>query len=117
MNYEPNTADWQVGDIVIHDADAKKPHMLMVVVDHLETDEGREYATVYLDTERNRQKRYWNPMRNLHDPARFNITPPTSAEIVERFIAALHGGTISNDRAMLIRHFWAKVKNGGADHD
>lgn len=31
MNYEPNAIQWQKGAIVIHDADAKEPKMLMRV--------------------------------------------------------------------------------------
>jgi hypothetical protein len=32
MIHPPNTTPWRVGDIVIHDDDAKRVHMLMVVV-------------------------------------------------------------------------------------
>ena len=33
MNYPPNTQDWQIGDWVIHDADAKGWKYLMLVID------------------------------------------------------------------------------------
>ncbi len=87
MNYEPNQIDWQLGDIVIHDADAKREDMLMVVVGiHADED---AIDTIYLD-QRNakgvysnprirydRGKRYaliyTNPKEALHNPARFGI--------------------------------------------
>lgn len=30
--HEPNTVQWRVGDLVIHDSDAKRADMLMIVV-------------------------------------------------------------------------------------
>lgn len=45
MNYEPNTIRWQPGDLVIHDADAKNRHMLMVVLGH---DSRGDVQTIYL---------------------------------------------------------------------
>lgn len=38
--HPPNTAEWRVGDYVIHDADAKRADMLMVVT-------GRSRVGVY----------------------------------------------------------------------
>jgi len=31
MNYSENKHDWKIGDLVIHDADAKEARMLMLV--------------------------------------------------------------------------------------
>lgn len=78
MNYEPNTKEWQVGDLVIHDADAKDHKMLMVVT-RIKKPTGYEfrecrgllYCTKYLNDSRKHQ--YENILSELHDPARFNI--------------------------------------------
>ena len=70
MIYEANTTRWKIGDIVIHDADAKTDRMLMRVVG--ETDDGR-LITRYLDRSVCRDK-YENRPEVLHDPARFGIT-------------------------------------------
>src|SRR4030042_2112316 len=73
MNYEPNKKIWDVGDIVIHDADAKREDMLMRIVE-IKIEYGREIVkTVYID----KKKRDFGPMKNdiefLHDPKEFNI--------------------------------------------
>lgn len=76
VNYPPNTQRWQRGDIVIHDKDAKRPEMLMVVQGyHRYTGECR---TTYLhpDYLQCMQKRYYNDIQYLHDPARFGIEVP-----------------------------------------
>lgn len=49
MNYPPNEIDWDLGDIVLHDADAKEPRMLMVVVGKMQVLLSVTYLTVYLD--------------------------------------------------------------------
>lgn len=46
MNYEPNTINWKVGDLVIHDADEKAERMLMKVIAIFENGRiGTEYLT------------------------------------------------------------------------
>lgn len=74
MNYTANTTRWAFGDLVIHDADAKREYMLMRVVDYAA--DGR-CQTEYVDKD---QRRQWNrngegPLLNrlevLHDPKRF----------------------------------------------
>lgn len=88
MNYEPNTTCWMPGDLVIHDADAKREDMLMLVLGR----DGRgDFQTIYLN--HNRLTDYTNikdtphglqlrakvltiPGEVLHDPARFFGTYP-----------------------------------------
>jgi hypothetical protein len=75
--HPPNTIAWQTGDHVIHDADAKRADMLMVVI-------GRSrdgiFRTRYLfpDTmPRAWKRKIWrNTLDALHDPSRFGIVVP-----------------------------------------
>lgn len=69
MNYEANITPWKHGNIVIHDADAKEPRMLMKVV-CIQRD-GR-YRTQYID-KRHKRTMWVNDMASLHDPAHFGI--------------------------------------------
>lgn len=76
MNYEPNTTHWEPGSLVIHDADAKRPDMLMRVVGY-----GPDGLCVTEYVERRWQdghgKRMRSPWRNpitvLHTPERFGL--------------------------------------------
>lgn len=69
MNHAPNLEHWPVGAIVIHDADAKEPRMLMKIVGF--TRDG--YAkTKYLGS-RTRREIHTNRMVVLHDPRRFGL--------------------------------------------
>lgn len=75
MNYEPNTEQWRWYDLVIHDADAKHPKMLMKVIGF--TRDGL-VKTQYLDQRGIRKnglprKVYENEMKYLHAPERFDI--------------------------------------------
>lgn len=75
MNYEPNIISWQVGDLVIHDADAKQEHMLMRVTGF--TRDGL-VKTMYhrpgKDMPPRQRKKVWrNELKYLHDPNRFGI--------------------------------------------
>jgi hypothetical protein len=75
-----NTMAWAVGDYVIHDADAKRADMLMVVT-------GRSRAGVYRTRyafpetlPRSWQRKVWrNTVESLHDPRRFGIETPVTA--------------------------------------
>lgn len=69
MNYEPNTTQWKVGDVVIHDADAKRNDMLMIVVGF--SNDGW-YKTTYM-SKLKPQKTYHNELKYLHDPKRFGL--------------------------------------------
>ena len=91
MNYEPNTVDWKPGDIVIHDDDAKRPEMLMILTANL--GKGGRPATKsalllppietrYLNPNQpmTGKKIYYNDKKYLHDPARFGIETPKEAK-------------------------------------
>jgi hypothetical protein len=74
MNYTPNTIDWQIGDLVIHDADHKSDDMIMRVTGR--TRDGL-IKTKYLGPDRRWKNKIWaNPKEALHDPERFGITIP-----------------------------------------
>lgn len=76
--YEANTIEWSVGDYVVHDDDAKRADMLMVVI-------GRSKAGIYRTRyafpealpRSWRQKVWRNSLPPLHDPRRFGIKVPT----------------------------------------
>jgi len=92
--YPDNTKDWEVGDIVIHKADAKKDWMLMVVV---RVQKNGKIVTRYVmpgyiwDKHRNiaskamprYARRYYgkawkNPKSELLNPADFGIEIPAT---------------------------------------
>jgi hypothetical protein len=66
-----NLKRWKAGDYVLHDADAKKPEMLMLVVQVVESPLTTIYTTVYL-TDDNRQQ-WENHEEYLHSPHLFGI--------------------------------------------
>jgi len=73
VNHEPNNVSWKLGDVVIHDADAKQPAMLMIVVGfrsdgYVHT----RYVHGHVD-----EQVYCNHREMLHDPARFGIEVKT----------------------------------------
>jgi hypothetical protein len=69
MIHEPNQTKWKLGDLVIHDADAKTERMLMQITGG--TVKGT-YFTRYLDRTVD-ASRYENGLEVLHDPKRFGI--------------------------------------------
>ena len=80
MIYDANTRVWRVGDVVVHDADAKTVQMLMRVV---ECQRDGLFRCRYIDREiaRGERKRWGtcelvNAMHLLHDPSRFGIDVP-----------------------------------------
>ena len=81
MNYEPNTVDWNKGDVVIHDADAKEEYMLMVVIGIKKND---LIKTKYLHRETvvkfGGNPVYLNDKKYLHDPKIFGIKISTSTQ-------------------------------------
>ncbi len=96
MNYEANTKDWAIGDIVIHDADAMKPFMLMIVLGKRKNGKiGTRYIypgliwnkhrnVPYREMPKRMQKHYgkmwWNEKKYLHDPAQFDVDIPDDFE-------------------------------------
>ena len=81
MIYEANTVRWKVGDLVLHDADAKKREMLMRVVGYSERT--KICFTQYVKDGTGKGKRVWvNDVKYLHDPRRFAISLP-DAGLVE----------------------------------
>ncbi len=69
MNNEPNTTHHAVGDLVIHDADAKTDEMLMRVIGY--TSDGK-VKTKYANASRG-VRTYVNPIEVLHDPDRPDV--------------------------------------------
>ena len=86
MNYEPNTISWNIGNIVIHDADAKRENMLMKVIAREQNAGGQlRYICAYIDEsyhrnqkgltkkEFNKWNRWNNSRKPLHDPKIFGL--------------------------------------------
>lgn len=71
MNYQANKTRWKIGDIVIHDLDAKEPKMLMRVTGY--KPDG-QCVTQYATSPSN-SVMYVNDLAVLHDPAQFGINP------------------------------------------
>lgn len=75
--HDPNTTQWQPGDLVIHDSDAKRADMLMIVLGQDATGAFRtRYAFPWAQPRPWRRKVWRNTMEWLHDPARFGISAP-----------------------------------------
>ena len=77
MNYQENNIDWKIGDIVIHDCDAKREDCLAKIVEKKETKQGTRYRMLYFDKKKNYEQ-WWNDKRFLHDPDRFDIKKDAS---------------------------------------
>ncbi len=83
---DSHTTSWIPGDIVIHEDDAKRQDMLMVVVGQIKRGPNAKlYRTRYLNTDASdhraamheyRRTVWKNPISKLHDPARFGISLP-----------------------------------------
>lgn len=71
-NYAPNKSRWWKGDVVIHDADAKEPKMLMVVIGY--SRDGL-CKTQYCNPLCHRRTIWQNGIEFLHDPKKFGIDP------------------------------------------
>lgn len=79
--YTANTTTWRKGDLVIHDADAKRASMLMRVTGY-DRATGLIRTRYVLATGVNAPLRgVWrNEPRYLHDPRRFGIALPANSE-------------------------------------
>lgn len=87
-NHEPNAKVWTLGDLVIHDDDAKRPDMLMRVLGRIASGPRKGmFRTQYFYPEHQpkawRKKVWVNPGEKLHDPARFAID--TTRRPTDRF--------------------------------
>ena len=75
--HDPNTTPWKPGDLVIHDSDAKRVDMLMIVLGQDASGVIRtRYAFPWAQPRPWRRKIWRNTVEWLHDPARFGITVP-----------------------------------------
>lgn len=82
MNYEPSTVLWEPGDLVLHDADAKEPRMLMRVLRYGR--DGRCVTVYHTGGVDGKCRRQWkNRPAVLHDPARFGIAVAGAARAGE----------------------------------
>lgn len=92
MNYARNTKEWNPGDLVIHDADAKRDDMLMLVLEKEWKDGAWYYWTAYIHQEEGRKTgRWFNRGDALHDPKWFKIQWG-SQDIQDMLIATLNRG-------------------------
>lgn len=73
MNYPANTRRWQLGAIVIHDADAKQVEMLMRVTGY--NPRTGECQTVYVQSDYlpGMDRPCENDIKFLHDPRKFGL--------------------------------------------
>jgi hypothetical protein len=78
--HPPNAIRWKVGDYVIHDDDAKRADMLMVVIGRTRVGVYRTRYAFPDGLPRSWRRKVWrNSLESLHDPRRFGIAAPESA--------------------------------------
>ena len=92
MNCEPNTFDWNVGDLVIHDADEKTAEMVMRVIET-----GCEFGMIRTEYVNEGLPQYLNDVKYLHAPGSFGIDISDTNDIYKRaistvFLPLLRGG-------------------------
>ena len=76
--YEANRVEWKTGDYVVHDSDAKRTDMLMVVIGRSRAGGFRTRYVFPFGLPRSWRRRVWlNTIEALHDPRRFGIELPT----------------------------------------
>ena len=114
MNYEPNTINWQIGDLVIHDADHKSDDMIMRVVGR--TRDG-QIKTKYLGPDHRWKNKIWtNPKEALHDPDRFGIPipqwslPPTATPSASEASPPATAPAIGPGADIIMAHLHLKYK-------
>lgn len=72
--HQPNVTQWSHGDLVIHDADAKRADMLMIVIGRDASGVYRtRYAFPWAQPRPWRRKVWRNTVECLHDPELFGI--------------------------------------------
>ena len=78
--YEANRVEWKTGDYVVHDSDAKRTDMLMVVIGRSRNGGFRTRYVLPFGLPRSWRRRVWlNTIEALHDPGRFGIELPAHA--------------------------------------
>ena len=70
MNYDPNRLHWEIGSLVLHDADTKNTEMLMEVIGYTRMGQCK---TRYVQRMPGRRGTWINHISFLHDPARFGV--------------------------------------------
>ena len=75
--HPPNATQWRVDDFVMHDSDAKRADMLMVVIGCTRQAVCRTRYAFPEEQPRAWRRKVWrNTVESLHDPARFGIGIP-----------------------------------------
>ena len=75
--HAPNARQWRVSDVVIHDSDAKRADMLMVVIGCTRQAVYRTRFAFLEEQPRAWRRKVWrNTVEALDDPARFGIIIP-----------------------------------------
>ena len=73
-----NRVEWKTGDYVVHDSDAKRTDMLMVVIGRSRAGGFRTRYVVPFGLPRSWRRRVWlNIIETLNDPKRFGIELPS----------------------------------------
>ena len=89
--HAPNARQWRVGDVVIHDSNAKRADMLMVVIGCSRQGIYRARYAFPEEQPRAWRRKVWrNTVESLYDPARFGIDIPRPT--------VNHAGTASEPR-------------------
>ena len=75
-----NAIRWNIGDYGIHDDDAKRANVLMVVIGRSRVGVYRTRYAFPAGLPRSWRRKVWrNTLESLHDPRRFGIATPGSA--------------------------------------
>jgi len=104
MNYESNEIEWQVGDLVLHDADEKSELYLMRVIAVTPTGMIQtEYAN-----RSGTQPTYLNIKEVLHAPSRFGILSPPDVQCASCMADLRPENTYRKDGKMFCDAFCAE---------
>jgi hypothetical protein len=93
MIYEPNEIDWQRGDLVLLDNDAKSPRCLALVLRQI----GGSYYGVYpfLTETFDRKPEKWSAQKKYcHSVKRFEIFKPDSVQVCVELLQRFSRGAI-----------------------
>lgn len=119
MNHEANTVAWKMGDLVIHDDDAKRADMLMKVISRIASGPRKgmfrtRYAYPQHQPKVWRTKVWVNSIEKLHDPKRFGID--TTRVPVDRFSRDLEERRITNTRGEQLHALYASIRKSSEYH-